>query len=94
MGIDFFPTFIDAAGIAAPKGKILDGLSLLPLLTQSVRLKSAACFGIFLFICRPIRERQMIRTDPLFHARLTLRYVRENGSFMNTSKKGAWSFTI
>ncbi|MFC4992308.1 sulfatase [Rubritalea tangerina] len=29
--LDFYPTFCDAAGTAPPKGKILDGLSLMPL---------------------------------------------------------------
>lgn len=34
-GIDFYPTFLDVAGLSKPQGKVLDGLSLMPLLTQT-----------------------------------------------------------
>ena len=34
-GIDFFPTFLDFAGVEAPSEKILDGVSLVPLLLQT-----------------------------------------------------------
>ncbi|MBN1352581.1 sulfatase [candidate division KSB1 bacterium] len=33
-GIDFYPTFLDAAGIPVPRGKVLDGLSLMSLIQQ------------------------------------------------------------
>ena len=35
IGIDFYPTFLEAAGAKVPEGKILDGVSLIPLLTGS-----------------------------------------------------------
>ncbi|SMP61668.1 Arylsulfatase A [Neorhodopirellula lusitana] len=42
IGIDFFPTFLQAAGIVPPKDKILDGVSLMPLLTQQGELPELA----------------------------------------------------
>jgi arylsulfatase A-like enzyme len=47
IGIDFFPTFLDIAGIAKPKDKILDGVSILPLLTSKGDLKREAIFWHF-----------------------------------------------
>ncbi|MDF7806459.1 sulfatase [Pontiellaceae bacterium B12219] len=35
IGTDFYPTFLAAAGLPVPKGKQLDGVSLLPLLTET-----------------------------------------------------------
>jgi arylsulfatase A-like enzyme len=35
IGIDFFPTFLECSGISKPENTILDGESLVPLLTQS-----------------------------------------------------------
>ena len=46
-GIDFFPTFLEAAGAAKPKGKTLDGVSLMPLLTQSGPIEDRALFWHF-----------------------------------------------
>ena len=46
-GIDFFPTFLEAAGAETPKGKLLDGRSLIPLLTQSGTIQSRPLFWHF-----------------------------------------------
>lgn len=46
-GIDFFPTFLEAAGISTPEGKTLDGISLIPLLTQSGTIRDRALFWHF-----------------------------------------------
>jgi arylsulfatase A-like enzyme len=46
-GIDFFPTFLEAGGLAVPEGKVLDGLSLMPLLTQAGPLPDRALFWHF-----------------------------------------------
>jgi arylsulfatase A-like enzyme len=46
-GIDFFPTFVKAAGAKVPADKILDGVSLLPLLKQTGRIKDRALFWHF-----------------------------------------------
>ncbi len=34
-GLDFYPTFLEAAGVQPPSGQVLDGTSLLPILTGS-----------------------------------------------------------
>jgi arylsulfatase A-like enzyme len=46
-GIDFFPTFLDATGTPIPKDNVLDGVSLMPLLTQSGGIKDRALFWHF-----------------------------------------------
>jgi arylsulfatase A-like enzyme len=46
-GIDFFPTFLDAAGAEAPDGKTLDGVSLMPLLTQAGAIEDRPLFWHF-----------------------------------------------
>jgi arylsulfatase A-like enzyme len=46
-GIDFFPTFLQAAGAEKPEGKVLDGVSLMPLLTQSGDIGERALFWHF-----------------------------------------------
>ena len=69
MGIDFFPTFIDAAGIAAPKGKILDGLSLLPLLSQSGAIEERSLFWHFPVYLQAYAGKADDSHDPLFRTR-------------------------
>jgi len=46
-GIDFFPTFLEAAGLDTPEGKVLDGLSLLPLMTGSGEFPERTLFWHF-----------------------------------------------
>ncbi len=46
-GIDFFPTFLEAARAPLPQGKRLDGVSLIPLLTQSGTIKHRPLFWHF-----------------------------------------------
>ena len=38
-GLDFFPTFLEAIGSRATPGKVLDGKSLIPLLTQKGKFR-------------------------------------------------------
>ncbi len=47
IGIDFYPTFLDATRTPKPKGKQLDGLSLMPLLTDSGALPERPIFWHF-----------------------------------------------
>jgi len=47
IGIDFYPTFLAVAGAPVPKGKILDGVNLMPLLTQSGAIAERALFWHF-----------------------------------------------
>ncbi len=46
-GIDFFPTLLDATSTPKPDGKILDGISLMPLFTQNSRLIERPLFWHF-----------------------------------------------
>ena len=47
INVDFFPTFLAAAGASVPAGKTLDGESLLPLLRGDGALQRAAIFWHF-----------------------------------------------
>ena len=47
INVDLFPTFLAAAGIPVPKGKVLDGESLLPLLKGDGVLKRQSIFWHF-----------------------------------------------
>jgi len=47
IGIDFYPTFLDMAGITIPEDKVLDGLSILPLLNGENSLDRDALFWHF-----------------------------------------------
>ena len=45
--VDLYPTFLDAAGAKTPRGKVLDGESLLGLLKGKERLRREAIFWHF-----------------------------------------------
>ena len=47
INLDFYPTFLDAAGARAPEGKTLDGETLVPLLRGGARLEREAIFWHF-----------------------------------------------
>ncbi|MBD3266260.1 sulfatase-like hydrolase/transferase [bacterium] len=65
-GIDFFPTFLDIAGIQKPQNKILDGQSLKPLLTGEGDLPQRPLFWHFpIYLQRGNGE----TADPLFRTR-------------------------
>ena len=64
--IDFFPTFLDAAGVAVPRDKIVDGVSLMPLLTQTGSIKERPLFWHFpIYLQGGSRESR----DPKFRTR-------------------------
>jgi arylsulfatase A-like enzyme len=65
-GIDFFPTFVEAAVAAVPEDKVLDGLSLLPLLLQTGSLVERPLFWHFPIYLQGGNEEC---TDPLFRTR-------------------------
>jgi len=46
-GIDLYPTFLEVAGVRKHKGKILDGASLVPVLTQTGNFADRALFWHF-----------------------------------------------
>ena len=67
-GLDFYPTFLEAAGLPIPEGKQLDGHSLMPLLTQEGDFPERALFWHF-----PVYLQQYSNEDdshdPLFRTR-------------------------
>ncbi|MEX2216381.1 MAG: sulfatase [Phycisphaeraceae bacterium] len=69
INIDLYPTFLDAAGIKVPAGKVLDGESIVPLLKQtgdSGGLKRKAIFWHFPgYLDRPVIRGR----DPVFRTR-------------------------
>lgn len=66
INIDFYPTFLDIAGAKPPDGKVLDGISLLPLLKGGDRLDREAIYWHF----PGYLDRSVIRgRDPVFRTR-------------------------
>ena len=69
-GIDLFPTFLEAAGINTPRGKVLDGESLMPLLTQSGTIKDRPLFWHFPIYLQAYARKGPVETrDPKFRTR-------------------------
>ena len=65
IGIDFYPTFLEIAGAPKPSGYLLDGISLVPLLTRTQALKRKAVFWHFPAYLEPYNESQWPwRTTP------------------------------
>jgi arylsulfatase A-like enzyme len=58
IGIDFYPTFLEIAGSSKPAGHILDGVSLVPLLTRRENLKRKAVFWHFPAYLEPYNKKQ------------------------------------
>jgi arylsulfatase A-like enzyme len=65
-GIDFFPTFLDAAGLAKPEKLTLDGLSLMPILTGSGNLPTRPLYWHFPIY---LQAGNVDTPDPLFRTR-------------------------
>jgi arylsulfatase A-like enzyme len=81
MGIDFYPTFLEAAGLPVPEGKLLDGISLMPLLTQSDTLPERDLFWHFPTYLQNYAGPADDAHDPIFRTR--------PGSAM---RHGKWKF--
>jgi len=65
IGIDFYPTFLKMAGAPKPSGHLLDGQSIVPLLTRSGALKRKAIFWHFPAYLEPYNKKQGLwRTTP------------------------------
>jgi len=65
IGIDFYPTFLEMTGATKPSGHLLDGESIVPLLTQSGGLKRKAIFWHFPAYLQPYNKKQGLwRTTP------------------------------
>lgn len=66
-GVDFYPTFLDSAGVSAGKDKILDGVSLMPLLEEKGLLEARLLFWhfpIYLENGNPETRDPVFRTRP------------------------------
>jgi len=65
IGIDFYPTFLEMAGIPKPSGHLLDGESIVGLLKGAGSLKRKAIFWHFPAYLEPYNEQQRPwRTTP------------------------------
>jgi arylsulfatase A-like enzyme len=66
IGIDFFPTFLDVADAPVPEGTVLDGVSLMPLLTGAESIKDRALYWHFPIY---LQAGNSETRDPLFRTR-------------------------
>jgi len=62
---DFYPTFLDAAGAAAPEGAALDGESLVPLFTHGKLMREAVFWHFPGYLDTPVSRGR----DPVFRTR-------------------------
>jgi arylsulfatase A-like enzyme len=67
--LDFYPTFLDIAQSTVPKNKILDGLSLMPLFTQSGSWPNRALYWHFPIYLQAYQKGRDGGRDPLFRTR-------------------------
>ncbi len=58
IGIDFYPTFLEMAGAPKPSEHLLDGESIVPLLTRRRALKRKAVFWHFPVYLEPYNKKQ------------------------------------
>ncbi len=69
IGVDFFPTFLEIAGIIPPEEKVLDGLSLLPLLDGEPSLEREALYWHFPAYLQKYNGGMEDARDTLFRSR-------------------------
>lgn len=76
--IDLYPTFLEAAHVSVPQDKLLDGVSLLPILTGSGELEDRAMFWHFPIYLQPSGGDRRQYRDVLFRTRpgSVIRYGR------------------
>jgi len=67
--LDFYPTILDLAGIQRPVDKVLDGRSILPLLTKGESLEERALFWHFPIYLQAYVKNDTTTQDPLFRTR-------------------------
>jgi arylsulfatase A-like enzyme len=68
-GLDFYPTFLEASGVSLPEGKILDGVSLIPMLIEGKSLQRDALYWHFPIYLQSIHPLLDEARDPLFRTR-------------------------
>ena len=69
IGIDLYPTFLEAAGLSKPSEKTLDGVSLMPLLTGDAAIPQRALFWHFPIYLQTTAGTRDDSHDPLFRTR-------------------------
>lgn len=69
IGTDFYPTFLEVAGISVPENKVLDGISLVPLLTQTGAFPERALFWHFPIYLQMSGQNTDDFHDPIFRTR-------------------------
>lgn len=67
--LNFYPTFLEAAGLETPSGVELDGVSMLPLMLQTGQWTSVPQFWHFPVYLQAYRPGQDDGRDPLFRTR-------------------------
>jgi arylsulfatase A-like enzyme len=68
-GSDFYPTLLEAAGVAKTEGTLLDGVSLVPLLTQAGGIEDRALFWHFPIYLQGYGGGKVETRDPKFRTR-------------------------
>jgi arylsulfatase A-like enzyme len=68
-GIDYYPTFLEVAGLPVPEGKQLDGVSLVPLLTQAGPIPDRVLYWHFPVYLQAYAGAGDDSHDPLFRTR-------------------------
>ena len=69
IALDFFPTFLAASGIKVPEGKILDGVSLMPLITGEGTIKDRNLYWHFPIYLQAYNGAKDDARDTLFRTR-------------------------
>jgi len=69
IGTDFYPTFLQLAGISAPQNQELDGTSILPLLKGANKLNRESLFWHFPCYLEAYQGMTDASRDPLFRTR-------------------------
>ncbi|WP_340114593.1 sulfatase [Maribellus mangrovi] len=67
--LDFYPTILAVAGISKPEDKILDGESLLPVLTKNETIEERPLFWHFPIYLQAYVKNDTTTQDPLFRTR-------------------------
>ena len=67
--IDFYPTFLAASNTTTPEGKVLDGVNLMPLMTQSGDIEKRALYWHFPVYLQAYNQKKDDARDPLFRTR-------------------------
>jgi arylsulfatase A-like enzyme len=67
--LDFYPTILDAAGVSKPEDKVLDGLSILPVLIKNEGMEQRPLFWHFPIYLQAYIKNDSTTQDPLFRTR-------------------------